>query len=501
MERYSFFNAVMDSNGNYDREYLAEDFAAYFASFIGNGVYASPSSNLKVLSTGSMSVEVSAGKAWIDGYFYENTEKKAFSLNILNQTAEYSRIDSIILKLDLLNRKISTELKIGTVSKNPSAPTLIHNDNVHELRLANVKVVGGRSEIKSQDVTDCRFGSECGVVSGVVKQIDTEGLFSQYDDEFYNFMDEVKNAFSRTEVGSLQNQIDVERKRIDAIASLEEGSTTADAELVDIRIGADGVSYDSAGDAVRNQLVNTLGSLRYNLFVDLSEENKDKFMPLYGYNLNDNISAIQVSASENYFACVQEVQKGDIVTISDDIALNWRVENNTSVLLTDENHIVRKEINYTEIHSANRMIKIEQDGHLYISARYSSGGSSFAEGDTIFTILRRHTLKPLVLDATAAEAYKKEAMAGDEALEAILHGRQIVVKVPNASGDNYVATYSPIYMYQLPNYQNEYLYLFYLKDEKQNLDLSMLGMGVVQMPLYGELKMKLSREYNQTPLK
>jgi hypothetical protein len=46
----------------------------------------------------------------------------------------------------------------------------------------------------------------------------------------------------------------IERQRINSFTTLAAGSTTGDAELIDTRIGADGVTYSNAGSAVRGQL-------------------------------------------------------------------------------------------------------------------------------------------------------------------------------------------------------------------------------------------------------
>lgn len=63
---------------------------------------------------------------------------------------------------------------------------------------------------------------------------------------------------------ALGKRVDENKARIDNLARLPEGSTTGDVELQDIRFGADGTIYPSAGEAVRRQ-VGTLKS-------DLSEQ-------------------------------------------------------------------------------------------------------------------------------------------------------------------------------------------------------------------------------------
>ena len=58
-------------------------------------------------------------------------------------------------------------------------------------------------------------------------------------------------AADASESAKIAKEVDVERKRIDNLLA---GSTADDAELIDVRVDADGETHNSAGTAIRNQI-------------------------------------------------------------------------------------------------------------------------------------------------------------------------------------------------------------------------------------------------------
>lgn len=69
-------------------------------------------------------------------------------------------------------------------------------------------------------------------------------------------------AGSANDTNALQNDVSVLTSRMDEFASLPDGSTSADAELLDIRVGYNGTTWPTAGDAVRGQVSNLQSALK-----------------------------------------------------------------------------------------------------------------------------------------------------------------------------------------------------------------------------------------------
>lgn len=82
------------------------------------------------------------------------------------------------------------------------------------------------------------------------------------------------DAAVRKTFNKILNDINALSSRMDTFTTLEEGSTTGDAELLDIRVGADGTVYANAGEAVRNQISNLksdLSELEYKMENTMAE--------------------------------------------------------------------------------------------------------------------------------------------------------------------------------------------------------------------------------------
>lgn len=197
MERCGFFDAYLNGE-EYDRVYLSDSFAAYFASFINNGVFAEHADQLQVMSmaTPSMQITVQKGQGWINGYWYENTDELYLPIDVADGVLH--RIDSIVLRWGSSERTMWLAVKKGTAAiANPQPPTLTRNADYYELQLALVNIPASSISITQAQITDTRLDtSVCGWVTGVVDQIDTTTLFNQFETYFQEFQQFYEQEFS-----------------------------------------------------------------------------------------------------------------------------------------------------------------------------------------------------------------------------------------------------------------------------------------------------------------
>lgn len=191
MEKSGIFNA-MKVGDTWDRVYKAENFAEYFATFIGNGVFPNPSTGLQVIAIdNNIQIRIKQGKGWINGYYYCNTDDLILKIDVADGVL--NRIDKVVLRFDTVKRAINAYIKKGQYASNPVAPGLQRDADAYELALADIKVNAGAISISQSDITDLRLNKNlCGIVHGVVDQVDTTAIFNQFQSwysqtkDFYN---------------------------------------------------------------------------------------------------------------------------------------------------------------------------------------------------------------------------------------------------------------------------------------------------------------------------
>ena len=143
------------------------------------------------------------------------------------------------------------------------------------------------------------------------------------DEAIDDFMDSIKKK--QTELSSRiaekanEKDLQLQKARIDTFTKLEEGSTTADAELKDIRVGANGTTYENAGNAVREQ------------FNELKED-LDEFK-------NSTFNAELVGKTKNLLNW-NKISKGKIISGDGSLATNNLRWTTDFIPLTDKNRSV-----------------------------------------------------------------------------------------------------------------------------------------------------------------
>lgn len=179
-----FFNSMSS-----DRKYNAEQIGNYFEGLVGNGVFENVGDKLVVRAISGLDISVGTGRAMINCHWLKNDS--ALTLKLDSGDVQYTRIDAVVLKLDLNNsaREITIEIKKGTPAISPVRPSLQRSNNIYELCLATIKVPKGATNITQTNITDRRGNTTlCGYVTGLIKQVDTDDLFLQYQtalEEYY----------------------------------------------------------------------------------------------------------------------------------------------------------------------------------------------------------------------------------------------------------------------------------------------------------------------------
>lgn len=220
-----FFDAV-DS----DRLYSADQMNQPYKKLIHDGINREADGTtpgFAVTAGGGMNVLVATGNAMIGGKWAEN--KAVQTIAVAGNTSGSARIDSIILQCDKSRavRAVQIVYRHGTTA----APDLVSDDDITELRLANIRVPSAASAIASENITDTRGGAECPWVRSVFDAPDARYIVEEYTgSELAGAYQTVKSAVDSIRYAAQSGQPTVALQASDMIDSnlvyLYQGSET-----------------------------------------------------------------------------------------------------------------------------------------------------------------------------------------------------------------------------------------------------------------------------------
>lgn len=208
MIRGLFFNSI-----NGDRIYNAEDFTNYlFRLTSGNGILPIPSNACQVLADNKMNIIVSSGNAWIKGKQAEITDH-TLQVDIGNSSLD--RKDLVVIRLNSEIRDMELIIKKGTPSSKPQTPILVRDELIYELGIAEIYVNKGDIALNQGQITDLRYDKKyCGIVTGLIENIDTETLYKNYEHNLIQRVKELDDILSDDAAGKIMAMIQDKQDKV-----------------------------------------------------------------------------------------------------------------------------------------------------------------------------------------------------------------------------------------------------------------------------------------------
>ena len=147
--------------------YDADDASGYLATRL-SGVY-SAEEDFAVTAQGGLSVQVSAGQAWVRVVRFKGRSiimKQPTTVVLTEADPVRSRIDRIVLRYDAAAKKTRLQVLDGTPdSASPAAPAITRTELIYDLCLAEIKRPAGSTAVTAADIYDTRADETvCGVM-------------------------------------------------------------------------------------------------------------------------------------------------------------------------------------------------------------------------------------------------------------------------------------------------------------------------------------------------
>lgn len=188
--------------------YDADDASGYLATRL-SGVY-SAEEDFAVTAQGGLSVQVSAGQAWVHPARFKGRSvimEQPTTVALTAADPVRSRIDRIVLRYDAAAKKTSLQVLEGVPdSAGPAAPAITRTELIYDLCLAEIKRPAGSTSVTVADIYDTRADETvCGVMRDGVHGIPAATLIKKLRDEI-NKVDK-GSFYDKTETDALLNAL------------------------------------------------------------------------------------------------------------------------------------------------------------------------------------------------------------------------------------------------------------------------------------------------------